>query len=515
MADGMKGAYPAPPFQEGLDWINTGGKALTLADLRGKVLLLDFWTYGCINCMHIIPVVRQLEEKYANELIVVGVHSGKYIEERVTENIRTATWRLGVEHPVVNDRHFRTWRSYNVQAWPTVVLVSPDGRYIGQHSGEFTFEDFDKVIGAAVDTYSKAGMMSAEPLHFPLDPEPTPASRDGLHFPGKVLADPVHGRLFISDTANHRVLVTNLSQDGASASVVSIIGNGTAGFKDGAFGDAMLNHPEGLALQENTLFIADKDNHSIRAANLASGTLETIAGTGTIGHRGEGGIGRDVSLNSPWDVLESDNYLYIAMAGTHQIWRLILSTGRVEPFIGSGRENLDDGPHKSATLAQPSGLTTDEQRLFFADAESSAVRASDFSPDGYTQTLVGAGLFDFGDRDGSGLEARLQHCLGVAYHDGALYVADAYNCKIKLVDLATKTCVTVLGSGEPGDLYEPGGLSVWEGQDGANARLYIADTNNHRLLKSVIDDAGTLLPAIPVTLTFASGAATKFTDKDD
>jgi hypothetical protein len=330
-----------------------------------------------------------------------------------------------------------------------------------------------------------------------------------------VLADPVHGRLFISDTANHRVLVTNLSQDGASASVVSIIGNGTAGFKDGAFGDAMLNHPEGLALQENTLFIADKDNHSIRAANLASGTLETIAGTGTIGHRGEGGIGRDVSLNSPWDVLESDNYLYIAMAGTHQIWRLILSTGRVEPFIGSGRENLDDGPHKSATLAQPSGLTTDEQRLFFADAESSAVRASDFSPDGYTQTLVGAGLFDFGDRDGSGLEARLQHCLGVAYHDGALYVADAYNCKIKLVDLATKTCVTVLGSGEPGDLYEPGGLSVWEGQDGANARLYIADTNNHRLLKSVIDDAGTLLPAIPVTLTFASGAATKFTDKDD
>ena len=137
----------------------------------------------------------------------------------------------------------------------------------------------------------------------------------------------MHGRLFISDTANHRVLVTNLSPDGISASVVSIIGTSTAGFKDGAFGDAMLNHPEGLALQQNTLFIADKDNHSVRAANLASGTLETIAGTGTIGHSRQGGFGKDVSLNSPWDVLESDNYLYIAMAGTHQIWRLILSTG--------------------------------------------------------------------------------------------------------------------------------------------------------------------------------------------
>jgi thiol-disulfide isomerase/thioredoxin len=500
MAASIKGAYPAPPFQEGLDWINTGGKALTLADLRGKVVLLDFWTYGCINCMHIIPVVRQLEEKYANELVVIGVHSGKFIEERTTENIRTATRRLGVAHPVVNDRAFRTWRAYNVQAWPTVVLISPDGQHIGQHSGEFTFEDFDKVIGAAVETYGKAGLMSAEPLHFPLDPAPEPAAQSLLRFPGKVLADPAHGRLFIADTAHNRVLVAKVGADGTSARLESVIGSGTAGLRDGAFGEAMLNHPEGLALQESTLFIADKENHSIRAANLDDGTLETIAGTGTIGHSREGGVGKDVSLNSPWDVLESDNYLYIAMAGAHQIWRMILSTGKVAPFIGSGRENVDDGPHKSATLVQPSGLTTDEQRLFFADAESSAVRASDFSPDGYTQTLVGAGLFDFGDRDGTGLEARLQHCLGVGYHDGALYVADAYNCKIKRIDLATKECVTVLGSGEPGDLYEPGGLSVWEGLDGTGARLYVADTNNHRVLCTPIAEDGTLKAPVAVSL---------------
>jgi thiol-disulfide isomerase/thioredoxin len=506
MADSMKGAYPAPPFQEGLDWINTGGKSLTLADLRGKVVLLDFWTYGCINCMHIIPVLHQLEDKYANDLVVVGVHSGKYTEERITANIRTATWRLGVKHPVVNDRHFRTWRSYNVQAWPTVVLVRPDGQYIGQHSGEFTFDDFDKVIGTAVETYTKLGMMSAAPLHFTPDPEPVPPVPTGLRFPGKVLADPVNSRLFISDTANHRVLVASVSGDGTSALVTSVLGSGVAGFQDGTFSDAMLNHPEGLALQENILFIADKDNHSIRAANLTSGTIETIAGTGTIGHPRQGGVDKEVSLNSPWDVLESDNYLYIAMAGMHQIWRLILSTGRIDPFIGSGRENLDDGLHKSATLAQPSGLTTDEQLLFFADAESSAVRASDFSPDGYTQTLVGAGLFDFGDRDGPGLEARLQHCLGVAYHNGAIYVADAYNCKIKRIDLATKTCTTVLGSGQLGDMYEPGGLSVWEGQNGETTRLYIADTNNHRLLQSVVDKAGNLLPPIPVTITFAPEA---------
>ena len=212
-----------------------------------------------------------------------------------------------------------------------------------------------------------------------------------------------------------------------------------------------------------------------------------------------GGIGTEASLNSPWDLLESDGYLYIAMAGTHQIWRLYIQTREVRPFIGSGREDIGDGPNPRATLAQPSGLTTDEQRLFIADSESSAVRASDFSPEGYTQTLIGEGLFEFADRDGKGLGTiRLQHCLGVAYHEGKIYIADTYNNKIKSYDLGTKECVTALGSGDRVELYEPSGLAVWSG--GSQDRLYIADTNNHRILVSRIEPDGTLGSAAPLAI---------------
>jgi len=449
--------------------------------------------------VHVLPVVHRLEEKYRNDLVVIGVHAGKFTAERMTDNIRTATRRLSITHPVVNDRHFRTWRAYNVQAWPTVVLVSPDGQYIGQHSGEFTFESFDQIIGTAAEAYKMEGLMTPAPLAFPVDV--APPTNSPLYFPGKVLADVAGNRLFISDTGNSRVLVADLSEDGTSARVSQVIGSGTAGFQDGAFADAALSHPEGVALQENTLFIADKENHSIRAADLQAGMLRTIAGTGEQGYSRTAGLGTEVALSSPWALLESDNYLYIAMAGTHQIWRVTLSTARVEPFVGSGRENIDDGPTARATLAQPSGLTTDEQRLFFADSESSAVRAADFSPDGYTQTFLGSGLFEFGDRDGKGMEVRLQHCLEVAHHNGAIYIADTYNNKIKRLDLTTKECHTLLGSGDRADLYEPGGISVWDDGRGA-ARLYIADTNNHRILCAKISSDGALEP--PVSLSLAT-----------
>ena len=446
--------------------------------------------------MHILPAVRRLEEKYANELVVIGVHSGKFIAERATANILTATRRLGVEHPVVNDRQFRTWRAYNVQAWPTVVLIGPDGQYIGQHAGEITFDLFDPVIQSAIDAYAQTGLLNRTPLHFPVDPEPPTAST--LRFPGKVLADSASQRLFIADTGHNRIVVARLSEDGASAEVESTIGTGEAGLLDGPFAECRLNMPQGIALAEGMLYIADTENHAIRAADLASGTLKTVAGTGEQGNNRSGGTRTEAALSSPWDLLVRDNWLYIAMAGTHQLWRMDLATGEVGPFVGSGRENIDDGPNPRATLAQPSGLTTDGNRLFFADSESSAVRVSDFSPDGYTQTLLGEGLFEFGDRDGKALQVRLQHCLGVAYHAGKIYIADTYNNKVKTFDLSNKECVTSIGSGEPADLYEPGGLCVTSSADGAH--LFVADTNNHRVLSAPIGADGILGPPSPVSI---------------
>lgn len=431
-------------------------------------------------------------------MVAVGVHSGKFIAERETDNIRTATRRLGIVHPVVNDRFFRTWRAYGVQAWPTIMLVGPDGNIIGQHAGEVTFDDFDPIFEAVIEAYSQAGLLDRTPLHFPIDP--APATDSPLLFPGKVLSDPAGGRIFISDTGHNRVLVARLSDDGSMAEAEQTIGSGDPDFHDGNIADAALHRPEGLALAGNTLYIADTENHSIRAADLQSGMLTTIAGTGEQGYTRSGGPGASTPLNSPWDLLERDGSLYIAMAGLHQLWRMNLATGHVEPFVGSGRENIDDGPNARATLAQPSGLATDGQRLFFADSESSALRASDFSPEGYTQTLLGSGLFEFGDADGKSLEVRLQHCLGVAHHAGRVYIADTYNNKVKTYDFATKECVTAAGSGNPTELYEPGGLHIWERE--GEARLYIADTNNHRVLVCPIAADGTLGPPTPLHIAF-------------
>ncbi len=428
--------------------------------------------------------------------MVVGVHSGKYHAERVTENITAACARLEVEHPVVNDRQFRVWRSYAVNAWPTLALVDPQGYMLAREAGEFRFEDLDPVIGGLVEQYAAAGVLDRRPLHFT---RPRPVPIDGLHFPTKVLADPAGGRLFIADHGHNRVLLAVL--DGpARAQVTAVVGSGSAGLADGSFAAAQFDHPNGLALLGDMLYVADTENHSIRAVDLAAQTVATVAGTGAIGYRRAGGPPRQTPLNSPWDLWARGDMLYIAMAGTHQLWAMSLPDGAVEPFAGNGREAIRDAPLAEAELAQPMGLAAADNRLYFACAESQAVRWIDLdagaqgAPQARVTTIVGTDLFDFGDVDGRGPSVRLQHCQGLAAHDGRVYLADTYNSKIKRIDPASRECTTWLGKTTPRsgevplrgwvddpaaaavELDEPAGLSVGGGH------LYIADTNHHRIV---------------------------------
>jgi sugar lactone lactonase YvrE len=262
-----------------------------------------------------------------------------------------------------------------------------------------------------------------------------------------------------------------------------VIGRGTAGFTDGDFFSAEFNHPQGMALDGEVLYVADTENHAVRKVDLARQTVETLAGTGKQARAfNVAGRGKAAALNSPWDLVFHQGVLYVAMAGFHQLWALDPRTGEARPYVGSGREGRVDGLLRSAALAQPSGIATDGRKLYFADSEASAIRTADLNSQGHVETLVGLGLFEFGDRDGTGEKVRLQHPLGVACHDGVLYVADTYNNKIKRLDPTTGTCSTFLGQGSAGYrdgsdplFHEPGGLSVAGGQ------LYIADTNNHAL----------------------------------
>ena len=567
-----RGRVRAPELGGHRGWLNTD-RPLSLSALRGKIVLLDFWTYGCINCIHVIPDLKRLEAKYPNNLVVVGVHSAKFENEKQDDNIRQIILRYEIEHPVVNDADFHIWHSYAVRAWPTQVLIDPAGYVVGKVEGEGNYEAIDETIAATLAEFRRRGELNEQPLKLAL--ERAKVGDMPLAFPGKILADAKTDRLYVADSNHNRIVVAKL--DGT---FLDAIGTGERGRADGAFDRATFHRPQGLALDDGALYIADTENHLIRRVDLKARTVETIAGTGTQarGFDAEAGraAARATALNSPWDLQLVGHTLYIAMAGPHQIWRLNLARGQISVFAGSGREARLDGSRLASAFAQPSGLATDGRTLYVADSESNIIRAVDLfataarssatpddseasapapeeddgnaplpppltndattpehdsqretttaaatparatSPARQVQTLAGGDLFEFGDADGTGDEARLQHPLGVIYRDGAVYVADTYNHKIKRLDLETRTLKTFAGTGKSGhadgslaSFYEPGGLSV------AGNKLYVADTNNHavRVIDLTSGHTSTLPlrnlrpPAASVRATETSAAA--------
>ena len=410
---------------------------------------------------------------------MIGVHSAKFPSEQLTANIREAVMRHHIEHPVVNDAGFEVWQSYTVRAWPTVVLIDPLGNYVGSQPGEIQADDFIPIIERMIEEFDKQGTLDRRPL----DPRPEAALEPvrPLSYPSKLLAAD-DGRLFVADTGHHRIVEARLDEGGTTAEIVRVFGNGEAALRDGPAAEASFNGPHGLALDGTTLYVADTDNHAIRAIDLDDGMVRTVAGTGEKAH-GSVSMGAPTAtpLRSPWAVLAEGGLVFIAMAGAHQIWAL-LNEERLGPFAGNGREALVDGPRGDASLNQPSDLAMGGYHIFVADAEASAIRAISFEPEGGVSTLVGQGLFDWGDVDGVGAEARLQHPTGIAYADGTLYIADSYNHKIKTLDPETSRVATLIGTGQAGhadgafsaaELFEPEGIAASDG------RLYIADTNNH------------------------------------
>ena len=470
----------APDLDGGIAWLNSAGP-IKIKDLRGKVVLLDFWTLCCINCIHVMPDLAKLEKKYPNELVVIGVHSAKFENEKDTKSIRKAVLRYELAHPVVNDAEHAIWNRYSVSSWPTMAVIDPEGKFHGRLTGEGNFEMLDKYVAKLIKDAKAKGTLNEKPIRFDLV-RYRETGDSPLFFPGKVLADEASKRLFVADSTHHRIIVSDL--DGNKSAVV---GSGTPGFKNGAFADAQFDDPQGMALQGDILYVADRKNHAIRAVDLAARTVRTVAGTG----KQDGDFNNRIAdrplpaettgLNSPWDLLFVGPKLYIAMAGHHQIWTLDLAGRTMQPFAGNGRENLKDGPLYAANFAQPSGLASDGKFLYVADSEVSAIRKVPLDGEGRVSTLVGEGLFDFGDIDGPGARARLQHALGVVNVNGMLYVADTYNSKLKTIDPNTREVRTFLGGDEgdgwfAGPLFnEPAGISY------AAGKLYVADTNAHRI----------------------------------
>ncbi len=479
-------AVPVPEgiLDGGTEWLNTS-HPISLKELRGKIVILDFWTYCCINCMHVLPDLKYLEEKYGRQLVVIGVHSAKFENEKLSQNIRDAILRYEIQHPVVNDSEMLIWRKFGTRAWPTLALVDPEGKYVGSQGGEGNRELFDEVVGKLVEYHRWKGTLDENPIVFGLESakvEPTP-----LRFPGKVLADASSDRVFVSDSNHNRILISSLAGE-----LQDVVGSGRIGRKDGSFAEAEFDHPQGLALDGQKLYVADTENHLLRVIDLQSKTVSTLAGTGQQGRPGRDIAGAllETSLNSPWSLAHVNGTLFIAMAGPHQIWSHKIGTDQIGVYAGSGREDVINGSLSECAFAQPSEIVADAsgQFLYVVDSEGSAIRRVPTSGEGLVTTIAGTSelprgqsLFAFGDVDAVGSEARFQHPLGIAVDGDKLYVADSYNHKIKIIEGGSGKSVTWLGTGKPGkdlaagQMSEPGGLSI------SGGRLFIADTNNHRI----------------------------------
>ncbi|MCC9155455.1 redoxin domain-containing protein [Streptomyces parvulus] len=446
-------------------WINTGDQELSLAALRGRIVILDFWTFCCVNCLHALDELHELEERHRDTVVIVGVHSPKFTHEAEHRAVLDAVERYGVGHPVLDDPERVTWKQYAVRAWPTLAVIDPEGYVVAQYAGEGHAPAIQRLVEELeVQHEAKGTLRRGDAPYVPPRPEPT-----ALRFPGKGVLLP-SGTFLVSDTTRHQLV--ELAADGESP--VRRIGSGRRGFTDGPAGSAEFSEPQGLALlADGSVVVADTVNHALRRYEPATGDVTTLAGTGRQGRPGgpTRGAARAVDLSSPWDVALWNGRVWIAMAGVHQLWAYDPRDGSVTVTAGTGNEGLVDGPGPEAWFAQPSGLSATEDRLWVADSETSALRWVDLG--GTVRTAVGTGLFDFGYRDGPAARALLQHPLGVtALPDGSVAVADTYNHALRRYEPPTGEVSTLAT-----DLREPSAAVVVGGD------ILVVESARHRLTR--------------------------------
>jgi hypothetical protein len=452
----------APDLLGQCEWINSQSP-VSIHDQRGRVVLLHFTTYSSIVCQHVMSDINYLEKRYKDKLTVITIHSPKHPRERETNNVINAVSRFNIKHPVINDSNHALWKKFRIKVWPSIIFIDPEGYIVGVIKGEGRRQQLDGLIRQSMMMAEQKELYPTSPL--PLNAPPQPESE--LAFPGRIHA--TGNRLFISDSGHNRVLETDIT-----GKIVRAYGSENPGFLDGEGEEALFRNPQGIVKLSDYLYVADTDNHALRRIHLQSGDVTTLMGNGRQGIVTNQRFSDPASaqLNSPWGLAITDGTLYIAMAGHHQVWRWHLGMNQLEPFAGMSKEQLQDGDPQLAAFAQPSGIAAGDHSLYIADAESSAIRTIRL-PDGYVSTLVGQGLFDFGDRDGPNHVARLQHPLDVVYDQkrNMLWICDTYNNKLKYYRFNQHD----VGHLELSGLQEPGGLCL------VDDHLWVANTNAHEI----------------------------------
>ncbi|TAH32685.1 MAG: redoxin domain-containing protein [Alphaproteobacteria bacterium] len=471
-------ATSLPDFnQPGLTWFNVP-KPLSISEVFGRLVILDFWTFSCINCLHILPSMRRIEKAFQDDVVILGIHSPNFPYERDPINVSKAIARYHIEHPVVHDPEFKLWDAYGVKVWPTLILVSPDGQIFARQAGEPDGDKLLEAVGNAVRKYKAQGKLR------PAGTELTKPEKQGgvLLFPGKMKRLKYKGNFYwvVADTGHHQIVIFN-----DQGQQVQRIGRGAPANLDGEYNRCAFDNPHGIACGEDVIYVSDLGTHLIRRIDLKAQTVTTIAGTNRRGLTlTKEAPGKEVGLASVFDMELHGDQLYFANSGTHQIGVIDTKTLVLKPLAGGGAKDILDGAGRAAKLAQPSGLafSAEHNRLYFADSDNSAVRYLDLADQFNVRTVVGRGMAESGRRNGSFKTARFQHPMGITICQDYLIAADSFNASLRKLDIAKQTVENfaedfTCTDEAPKPLLDPEGI-VWDGAD----RLFVVDSNNHRIL---------------------------------
>ncbi|MBF0153278.1 MAG: redoxin domain-containing protein [Magnetococcales bacterium] len=482
----MSGTLPVAEIDDpDFVWFNVI-EPLSLEKLRGRLVILDFWTSCCINCIHVLESLKHLENRFPDEVVVIGVHSPKFAAEESSRVVASAIARYAIRHPVIQDVGMRLWQKYGIQSWPTLVFISPTGKILGEVVGEPDLDALEEFVGQALGKARRKGELCQSPLLRPAPEQPT----GRFFFPVRIKSIPGNNparRWVVVDSGHHQIVI--LADDGTES---ARFGDGLPGFQDGSPDTCRFFNPQGVVAATNTLYVADTFNHAIRQISLVTGLVTTLAGDGRRGFPlpATSTLAKETRLASVWDLEILEDRLFFANAGTHQLGTLHLTKGDISLLAGTGGEDLADGLAQSAMLAQPSGLALDPEQkiLYFADSETSSVRTLHLSGEKRVATLIGKSLFDSGHVNGPLQRASLQYPRGLAWGEDRLWVADSFNHTVRVIHLAAGqihdldefACLCAESPCLP--LMEPAGVAVASAK-----RLLVCDTGNHRIREYQLD----------------------------
>lgn len=462
----LDGKMPAPLFPEHSQWFNVT-RPLTLRDLRGKVVLLVFWTDGCALSLGSLPKLKLLQSRYGNRLAIIGVHAPRYPVEHDLEQLQQTLREYAIDFPVITDHDYSISRAYGSNTWPGYALINPVGRFIGIRKGAAPLDYLSDLINLTLDRYDKKGIVDDKPL--PIAKLATPNDKEPLLFPQALLAH--QDRLYIADTGHHRILITDLN-----GKILDQIGSGVFGWQDGNYHSATMTYPVSIAKGEDkhTLYVAERYTNVVRRIDLKRRTISRVAGTNEIvATATDAGSAIKSRLNFPQGLYFLNGKLYIAMAGSRQIWQYDPKTGMLSHTAGNGQIGTRDGSFAESSFVQPHGLTSDGKLLFVIDSEGNSLRVLDFNKRRVIK-LTGGDYTHFGDHTGPAPLTLFSRPTASLYLNKKLLVADTYNHSIKVIDLKRGKSSPLLLVDEKGHAFDKAIQSMAI----AGEKLFLLDTGN-------------------------------------